>query len=119
MTEVSLKDNFPAELVYVEDSLICGQETTTSVYHSKGKSKQFRIEGYIPKLAPGETALLELKAKTGQTPGVKQLQHYTSSGVKTLNDGATLKWFLEGKKNSVKTEKIVITVMPIARRRIK
>ena len=111
ITEVTVKDNFSAELgAEPLDSL---PVDLTVIWHSRGKSKkaafptQYRILWYVTYVSgdpeipetvdnsdwmmPGESETLTMMVWTKLNPSGRQ--EYTSPGTYTLNSGPTAKWF--------------------------
>ncbi len=111
ITEVTVKDNFSAELG--AEPLSSLPVDLTILSHSRGKSKkesfltQYRILWYVTYVSgdpevpetvdnsgwmePGDTEILEILVWTKLNPSGKQ--EYTSPGTYTLNSGPTAKWF--------------------------
>ena len=111
ITEVTVKDNFSAELgAEPLDSL---PVDLTVLSHSRGKSgkqafpTQYRIDWYVTYISgdvndpetvdnsdwmlPGESETLTMMVWTKLNPSGRQ--EYTSPGTYTLNSGPTAKWF--------------------------
>ena len=112
MTEVTIKDNFSAEMATGEPLSSLPVDLDIK-WHDRGKGKkepfatQYRIVWYVtwlfgedPEdedwdnsgiLEPGDSACLELMVWTKKNPSGKQ--EYTSPGLYTLNSGPTAKWY--------------------------
>jgi len=110
ITEVTVKDNFAAEMA--AQPIGSPPVDLTIISHSRGKAKkeafqtQYRILWYVTFVSgdpevpetvdnsgwmqPGDTEVLEILVWTKLNPSGKQ--EYTSPGTYTLNSGPTAKW---------------------------
>jgi hypothetical protein len=114
MTDIVIKDRLGGELMVcrgcpgMPDPWVSqgSLEITT-----KGKTEKVFLEWDVGSLQPGESATLMLLMATDLNPGGKQ--EYTSTGCYMLNSGATLKYYMDGHKDSATTNSIWIKVVEV------
>jgi len=110
MTGSILKDNYGAELIQDEDTVIANLLTEWDFPITKGKMGKVRLSWMLPNLDPGEAFKFEVTMSTDFNAAKDPKQEYTSPGVKFLNSGATLKWYDDAeKKHSLEADPISVT----------
>ena len=128
VTDVTVKDNFGAELGVNDEPLGPGRVDLTIIEHSRGKAKietfqtQYRIMWYVTwndtvsppdnmdVICPGDgPAMLTLLVWTKLNPAGHQ--EYTSPGLYQFNSGPTAKWIDNyGNQQSIEGESLYIDV---------